>query len=554
MALYRVLGGKNMNREEIEEIILEPDPARIMEGLRDTGYEFNTAMADIVDNSIAADATIVKVKIDLSPNNRITVYVADNGVGMDMEGLKNAMKYGSTKRIDPSSLGKFGLGLKTASTAFCRCLSVLSKDKVSDYHKVRWDLDEICKINKWQLLQPEITPDEIDILEEVTEGKSGTLVIWENVDRLMKDYKQDGSRKKAFERLIDRLKFHFSMVYQRFLDENFKDADQVSIYVNDELIKPWDPFCESEKESKCIAKAKIDVELDDKGTTAPFEVEAWLLPRVENFSSSEAHKKARISNDMEGFYVYRENRLIHNGDWLDMFVKDPHISLLRVKFSFDHRLDDAFNVDIKKSRILLNDGIYEFLFNTFMPAPRRAASDLYRKGQLEGIKKNSVEAHDASNKNISSKAASVEASKVDVINPSTGEVSIQNTQGTFTGKLKLLTPKRTGEYSVVPVDDIEDGILWEPTLVDGNHAVAINQKHLYYSKVYAPNINNSTLIVGMDSLLWALAEAELSTYNNDTKEQYEEMRIQVSRILRKLVADLPDPDVNNGDDQNEQQF
>jgi hypothetical protein len=539
-----------MNKEELEEIILEPDPARIMEGLRDTGYEFNTAMADIVDNSIAASATVIKIKIEMKPNNTIAVYVADNGIGMDMDGLKNAMKYGSTERIDPSSLGKFGLGLKTASTAFCRSLSVLSRSKTSEYNKVQWDLDEICKINKWKLLQPEILDDEVDILEDVTDGGSGTLVIWEKVDRLMKDYKQDSNRKKAFDRMIDRLKFHFSMVYQRFLDENYTDANQVTMYVNDEKIEPWDPFCKSEENSKMIASAKIDVE-SPNGDKAPFTIEAWLLPRVENFSSKEAHKQARISNDMEGFYVYRENRLIHQGDWLDMFVKDPHVSLLRVKFSFDHRLDDAFNVDIKKSRILLNDGIYDYLFNKFMPAPRRAAAELYRRGQIQDVKKSAVEAHDASNKNISSKASSIEASKVSVLNPTTGEVSIQNSQGTFTGTLKLQTPKRSGEYNVIPVDEIEDGVLWEPTLVDGNHAVSINQGHAYYSKVYAPNLNNSTLIVGMDSLLWALAEAELSTYNNDTKEQYEEMRIQVSRILRKLVADLPDPDVSGEENSNE---
>ena len=177
-----------MNDEvnKIEEIILEPDPARVMEGLRDTGYDFNTAMADIVDNSIAADATIIKVKVDLNPSGNINIYVADNGCGMDFEGLKNAMRYGSTERVDPSSLGKFGLGLKTASTAFCRSLSLLSKDKKdADYHKVQWDLDEICKINKWQLLQPPIEQDEIDLLEETTHGESGTLVIWHKVDNII---------------------------------------------------------------------------------------------------------------------------------------------------------------------------------------------------------------------------------------------------------------------------------------------------------------------------------------------------------------------------------
>lgn len=540
-----------MSKEEIEEIILEPDPARIMEGLRDTGYEFNTAMADIVDNSIAARASIIKIKIDLKPDNKIAVYVADNGEGMDMAGLKNAMKYGSTERIDPSSLGKFGLGLKTASTAFCRCLSVLSRSESSEYNKVCWDLDEICKINKWKLLQPEITSDEIEILEDVTGGASGTLVIWEKVDRLMKDYKVDINRKKAFDKMIEKLKFHISMVYQRFLDKTFKGVNHVSIYVNDELIEPWDPFCTNEENSHMIASEEIPVEFPN-GDKASFKVEAWLLPRVESFSSPEAHKMARVSNDMEGFYVYRENRLIHNGDWLDMFVKDPHISLLRVNFSFDHKLDDAFNVDIKKSRILLNDGIYEYLSNTFMPAPRRAAAETYRKGQIQDIKKSASTAHEASNKNISSKASSVEGSKVSVLDPLKGTVSISNPQGTFTSTLKIQSPKKSGEYSVVPVSDLESGILWEPTLVDGNHAVSINQSHIYYTKVYAPNINNSTLIVGMDSLLWSLAEAELMTYNEETKEQYEEMRIQVSRILKRLVEDLPDPSVSSEVSDNDQ--
>ena len=131
---------KILTDEEINEIILEPDPARVMEGLRDTGYDFNTAMADLIDNSIAAHATVVKVHIILDPKNNVQVYIADNGIGMDKEGLLNAMRYGSQKRSDPSSLGKFGLGLKTASTAFCRSLSLLSKTEHSDYKKVQWAL------------------------------------------------------------------------------------------------------------------------------------------------------------------------------------------------------------------------------------------------------------------------------------------------------------------------------------------------------------------------------------------------------------------------------
>ena len=528
---------------ENEKIILTPDPARVMEGLRDTGYDFNTALADLVDNSIAAFATVVKVKIDMDPDGEVRLYIADNGCGMNMEGLKNAMRYGSARRADASSLGKFGLGLKTASTAFCRCLSVLSKDNECDYHKVQWDLDEVCQRNEWELLTPEIDDDEIDILEDVSDGGQGTLVIWEKVDRLMKNYKYDSSRRNAFDKIVDKLRQHFGMVYQRFLDKSF-EGQHIDLYVNEELVEPWDPFCRDEANTKILAEENVKVELDN-GKSSSFKVTAYLLPRVDQFSSSIAKAKAKISNDLEGFYVYRENRLIHCGDWLGMFVNDPHISLLRVSFSFDHTLDDAFNVDIKKSRILLNEGIFDYILKNFIPAPRREAQDLYRTGRTKAVQQEGQGAHQQSNNNIEDKAKKVEESKVEIIDAAANKVSITNKEGTFTATLKIQTSRKPGETRVVPVDAIDEGQLWEPRIVDGKHAVDINQSHEYYSKVYAPLLDKPSLITGMDSLLWALAEAEMSTINDEVKEQYEDMRNIVSRILKKLVRDLADPDVDD---------
>lgn len=526
-----------------EEIILEPDPSRVMEGLRDTGYNFNTAMADLIDNSIAADATVIKVKIDMNPKGEVKVYLADNGHGMDFDGLKNAMRYGSDRRSNPSSLGKFGLGLKTASTAFCRSLSILSKSETSEYNKVQWDLDEICRINKWKLLTPKIDEDEIDILEETTNGKAGTLVIWEKVDRLMQSYSQDGWRKKAFNRIIDNLKEHVSRVYQRFLSVDFTE-NPIKLYVNDEEIKPWDPFCKSEPKTQLLASQDIKVEITDTESTS-FKIEAYLLPRKEDFSTNDAYREADIKNDTEGFYVYRENRLIYMGGWLDTYTSDPHFSYLRINFSFDHTLDEAFKVDIKKSRILLADEIFEYLKENFLPAPRNAANDLYRKGSAAKVKEDARTAHDASNRNIESKASSVENSKISVENQNEGTVKVQNNQGTFITKTIRIQPTVEGGHTrVIPIPSIDGNMLWEPTIADGNHAVSINQSHPYYTKVYAPVLENQVLVEGMDALLWALSEAELSTYNEETKEQYEDMRVQVSLILKKLVKDLPDPDLD----------
>ena len=524
-----------------QEIILEPDPARVMEGLRDTGYDFNMAMADLVDNSIAADATIVKVFLNPLPNSELKLYIVDNGCGMTMDGLMNAMRYGSNRRADASSLGKFGLGLKTASTAFCRSLSLLSRGADGVCNKVCWDLDEICRINKWKLLQPAISDDEMDLLDDVADGNTGTLVIWEKVDRLLKDYQRDGAKKTALKKILDSLEFHFSMVYQRFIDPQYT-SNPIKIYLNEKLIQPWDPFCKDEQESTPSGTAKIKAELPDGGI-AEFTLNAYVLPRKEDFSSIEAYSKARINNDMQGFYIYRENRLLHHGDWADIRRKDPHFSLARVELAFDHTLDEAFNVDIKKSRIHINDDIADYLEKEFLPATIRMAEDRYRKLQKKAIASTDSSIHTAAGINIAENASSLQGAKTQVVNETKNEVKVSNAVGEFTTTIKILAPTDSRQHRIVPVDSIEGNLLWEPTLVEGDHAVSINRNHDFYLKVYGPNLDNPNLVQGLDSLLWGLAEAELSTYNEATREQYEEMRYQVSRILKKLVKELPDPDV-----------
>ncbi len=528
------------------DYILPPDPERVMEGLRDTGYSFNTAIADIIDNSIAAYATKIDITIDLNPRGEVKVYIADNGTGMDEAGLHNAMRYGSKQREDPGSLGKFGLGLKTGSTAFCRCLSVVSRAVGEDtVRKVQWDLDYIAKTNEWNLKRPLPTADEMEILDETAKGSNGTLVIWEKIDRLLKTYKNKGSQKTALKRTVEELRFHISLVYQRFLDTDDSRARDITITLNGDAVKAWDPFCLKEEDTELLADETVDVELPD-GKESSFVVKAYLLPNRKNFSTSQARDDARISNDMQGFYIYRENRLIHYGDWLGMFTREPHGSLLRVEFSFDYTLDDVFNVDIKKSRILLNEEIFDYLKDQVLPAPRRAANERYRTGVKKQVISKSYDAHESSNKNIDEKANAVEESKTIVTGKD--EVQLENRNGVFKHKITIRSSTKTGQYRVIPVESLEDGQLWRPCIVEGKHAVEINQNHPYYQKIYYPILQQNIMVTGMDALLWALAEAELSTFNSETKEQYEDMRIQVSRYIKKLIADLPDPEPEDEED------
>lgn len=523
------------------DINCPPDPERIVEGLRDTGYNFNTAVADIIDNSIAANATHVNIIINMDPAGKITVYIADNGSGMDQNGLINAMTYGSKVRADLGSLGKFGLGLKTASTAFCRSLSVISKGADGIVRKAQWDLDYVAMKHEWKLKILDPSRDEIDLLEETTTGATGTLVVWEKVDRLLKSYSNQGNAKNALKKKISDLQFHVSMVYQRFLDHDDSRANNVDITINGVKIDAWDPFCISEELTEKLADEEIDVDMPD-GSNPSFSLRAFMLPNKDSFSTPKAAKEARIGNDMQGFYVYRENRLIHYGDWLDLFSKEPHGALLRVEFSFDHFLDDAFNVDIKKSRILPAEEILDYIRTSFIPAPRRAAAERYRHGTVQQVTRNAEkrDAHAESNRNIDQKAKSVEGAKITVTG--TDEATIENQNGKFTHKITIISTPKPGQVRVIPKPDLEYGQLWEPCIADGKHAVQINQSHPYYQKVYSPILAQNVMVTGMDALLWALAEAEHQTYNEEIKEQYEEIRIAVSKILKKLVADLPDPE------------
>lgn len=531
---------------DIESIVSIPDPGRTMEGLRDTGYNFETAIADLVDNSIAAEATKVDIHVEIDFRGNIRLLIADNGSGMDREGLIQAMQYGSPRRPDPASLGKFGLGLKTASTAFCRRLSLISRSS-GEAHAIMatWDLDHVIENRQW-LLQMSDTPDEdaLQNLDEVAPEDSGTVVLWKKVDRLLKNYQDPAGApaQKALKKRCSELKEHIAMTYQRFLDESDKRAHHVEITLNGEMVQPWDPF--QRGFSELVAEDNPIVE----ETGAGFHVRAYILPRREEFPNDEQAKAAKLSSGRQGLYIYRENRLIHDADWLRMFQKEPHSTLLRVEFSFDHKLDDAFHLDIKKSQIILNEGLWNWLKDQFLTAPRREADRRYRQGRKKQVASKSKDAHDASNNSIRNKEAEIGGAEVNVDNPDTGEVTVKNGHGTFSMNLKISSASKPGEVFIQPAEDVADGLLFEPAMIEKHKAVRINTQHPYYHKVYVPNLSSSVTVQGMDSLIWALCSAELSATTDKTAEAFKDMRYEITRILRKLVEGLPEPDTDESDD------
>ncbi len=529
-----------MTHSDSIQVVL-PDPRRMIEGLRDTGYEFHTSVADILDNSIAAEAELIDLKITLDYRGAVRVSIADNGYGMNEAGLVDAMQYGAKERPNPASLGKYGLGLKTASTAFCRRLSLISRNSGdSPLAMATWDLDHVGDKNAWELLISQ-NPDEEagEHLNSISLNGSGTIVVWTKVDRLMKEYDNPTGvhAQKALGKKIQSLKEHIAMVYQRFLDPKDERARNIIIKVNDETITAWDPF--AIKYSELVAEQSIEV-LTPSGAEAEFTVKAYILPRVEEFPSDSAVKEAKTAPNRQGIYVYRENRLIVDATWLNLYKLETHYQLIRVEFSFDHALDEAFHLDIMKSQIILNDDLLKWLKDEFLPAPRREANNRSRKGQQKVISEQSHGAHDNSNSNIRTRELAAGGAKVSISDKDKGEVLVENKKGKFILKIPVESATNPNEVYVQPVESINNGLLYEPALINKSRAVKINTAHPYYHKIYLPNLKESVTIQGMDALLWALCVAELTTISDTTADSFKDLRYELSRILDKLVETLPE--------------
>lgn len=532
----------------MNDLINQPDAPRLIYGLRDTGYSFNTAAADIIDNSIAASATEVNVQIEMAEDGRKFVLFGDNGNGMDSEMLFSAMRYGAPARANLASLGKFGLGLKTASSSVCLRFTVISRSSASaDFAKLAWDLEHVEKQNQWEMLREDMTADECELFDELC-GEKGTLVIWSKCDRLLsKEYDDPGGAREqaAIRRLGDRLTEHVALIYHRFLDATDDRERNVSVTVNGEAVRPWNPFY-PEKADQVLSpeQQKLEVELED-GSVETAYIKAWILPNRRDLSREE-QKIANITNRGQGFYIHREGRIIQQGGWLGVFgAIEPHTSLLRVEFDFSHKLDEAFKVDVKKSKILFDPALEEAL-KTLLQPTYREAGNRYRRKEKDAAVERGVD-HGSANKVIGS-TPSTKKPAVESADPDGKTATLTNNRGTG---IRLRVPVDThvnpDSIHVEAVESITTGDLWEPAMRSDAESgfvagVRINKHHDFYLKIYQRAAASGYAVEGIDLLLWAFAVAEQNNTNDDLEPIFEDIRNEISTNLKKLLREVPMPD------------
>lgn len=370
------------NQQRVEEII--PSAARTIASLRDIGYDAPRAIADLVDNSVVAGASQIDITLHFD-GTESWIRVADNGHGMDAATLLEAMRYGSQRDYATDDLGKFGFGLKTASTSQCRRLTVASR-KSPQYARMEvrcLDLDHIERTNEWEVLVLD-GADRPPRITEPLQSHTGTVVLWEDLDRILeyKDPWGEWARRKLLS-LAEEIDLHLGMVFHRFLAGEVR-GKRLRITVNGSTVQPWDPFCRDEPKTEELPARDLAVAGDDG--VGIVRIHPFVLPRQNEFSSDAAWRRASGPanwNRQQGFYVYRAHRLIQSGGWNRLRTADEHTKLARVSVDFFPDLDAVFGINIAKAYVNLPEDLRAQLEHLVSQATRRA-DQRYRSGAPAG--------------------------------------------------------------------------------------------------------------------------------------------------------------------------
>lgn len=331
-----------------------PHAKMLLIALRSVGYTNETAIADILDNSVSGAATEIELYFDWDNRRMI---IADNGFGMDYQELMDAMEIGSAdpNEMRPSEdLGRFGLGMKTAAFSMAKNLLVISK-KNSIVSNAEWNLDTVADKDEWRISEYDASEMSV-ILESVNpytqynNWEQGTLIIISELDRLIDEANIEKS-KKNFYKMIRKIKSHIAITFHRFMEE-----DELKISVNGNEIEPWNPFWIKSPSTMELAREEL---FDGKNEVI---VEPYILPHKNKFNSEDEYKDAAGAKDWrghQGFYVYRNRRLLVYGTWFGKFKKEPAYNLARIKLDMSADSDFEWNIDIKKSKATLPVAIEE---------------------------------------------------------------------------------------------------------------------------------------------------------------------------------------------------
>lgn len=323
-----------------------PEAGSLVGSMRSMGYTFESAVADILDNSVTAGSKEIHIYFP-TESSRCYVAILDDGCGMVKDELYVAMRYGSRaseEDRDKSDLGRFGLGMKAASLSQCRVMTVISK-KNGTISAYQWDYNKIKGQSKWLML--EYSPEELTNVPHVDElslKEHGTLVVWQDFDIINKS-----SSGQVFLTLTEykaKMIEYTGLIFHRFISA--KKSDRIDFFVNRHKVDALDPFLENHP--KTMARKEIDLAVNDKdGIERHIKAQPYILPFIKDLSEKDIKKLGGVENmrTRQGYYIYRNDRLIIWGKWFGQ-PRGELTKNARIRVDIPNTLDDIWGIDVKK--------------------------------------------------------------------------------------------------------------------------------------------------------------------------------------------------------------
>lgn len=530
-----------------ELVELKADRARQLLGFSRYGYTPQTALADLLDNSLAFGANRIDITIAEQLDGSEKVYISDNGRGITKERLPVALALGSPAEIQESRLSKFGFGMKTASLENSPSgFSIVSRSEATGELVAASLLQEDQKgsglpVARFYTSQEDIDATWISYLEmNAGEGKSGTTVIWESADLREADRKggRKGSDDQTKARIRGRIADYLGLVFHRWIEGNVPSGIPVKIFFQGEEIEPWNPLLEEYLDpDNCGSPLSFEVPNDD-GEDVELKITPWVMKK--GVPKTEATEVARKNSTHQGIYLYRMDRIINTPNWLGIGPKRDPLHGLRFALELDPSLDDSIHLDVKKSTVIPTDEILDAI-TPMVERYRRQEEDRANRKQQEanrGATPFSV-LEEASSKY---KEADKEAPSVRPERSSETEVITTNADG----QRRVLYVKEISSdqdasqnIHLVPAHET-GGHLWETrTSLDGELHVYLNEEHEFYVKVIQPS--DSASFHGFLWLILAHSRSEFSSQYSEFKLQFSQMRRQISDFLEFYAADLELP-------------
>ncbi len=502
-----------------------PNAAKLMESLRYSGYDNNIAISDLIDNSLDANAININVEISLDSKRESYIIIADDGIGMDEETLGQALRLGSvTHRNIESDLGRFGMGMVTASISIAKRIEVFTKQQGRPMLTSIMDLDEMAKNNNFNVYREKSTSEEIKFAQRCGIGDSGTILALKKCDKLTKP---------GLIEFTDSLKKDIGETYRYFLRSGKK------IMVNGELVEIIDPMWtdgalteEYKQKSEIFSDERYEIKIDGIDKKETFAVKIYVLPKFDQVIM----RKLKIGIRNQGFYVLRNYRQISKADELGgIWNKDPHLNNIRAEIIFSGILDSAMGINYTKHSIKPTQAVIDKLQNDIMPQIQTLATRNKKDTRRESVKDlDFFEAEKIiSQKNkLLDKADPDKKGKPTPINP---VVKRPKT------KVEEEVVKR-GRPSLAHLARFEThsfgltGPIFEAEKQGKITIIQWNMDHPFYERFLIEYKDNADLVNAVSFLAYSLGESKLKYSSDETYEMLENIMSTISTNLRVLLS------------------